>query len=120
MVENQFSGGGGEENKKERKRKEKEEKPKWKKNQAMRERKSYRRGEEKGKGREGKRRFSHCSDGRSSIVRELKLVHATRATHGYRNQNFSSKLQEVGVFSYIGSSLFKSRKWPCSSAQTRD
>ena len=77
-------------------------------------------GREKGKGRERKRRFSRCSDGRSSIVRELKLVHATRAAHGYRNPKFSSKLQEVGVFSYTSSSLFKSRKWPCDSAQTQD
>ena len=33
---------------------------------------------------------------------------------------FLSKLQEVGVFSYIGSSLFKSRKWLCDLAQTQD
>ena len=75
---------------------------------------------EKGKGREGNRRFSQCFNSRSSIVRELKLVHATRATCGYRNPNFSSKLQEVGVFSYIGSSLFKSYKWSCGSAQTQN
>ena len=84
--------------KKERKIKENEEKPKRKKKKI----KSW--------GREGKRRFSQCSDDRISIVRELKLVHVTRATRGYRNLNISSKLQEVGVFSYIGSSLFKSRK----------
>ena len=54
----------------------------------------------KGKRREGKRRFSRCYDGRSSIVRELKLVYATRATRGYRNPIFLSKLQEVG-FSLI-------------------
>ena len=40
-------------------------------------------GEKKEKGREGKRRFSRCSDGRSSIVRDLKLVHTMRATCGY-------------------------------------
>ena len=28
--------------------------------------------------------------------------------------------QKVEVFSYTGSSLFKSRKWPCGSAQTQD
>ena len=31
-----------------------------------------------------------------------KVGPAMRATRGYRNPNFSSKLQEVGVFSYIG------------------
>ena len=40
---------------------------------------------------------------------ELKFVQATRATRGYQNSNFSLKLQEEGVFSYTGSSLFKSR-----------
>ena len=65
----------------------------------------------KKKGREGKRRFSRCSDGRSLIVRELKLVHKTRATYGYRNPNFLSKLQEVGVLSYTGSFSLKGRKW---------
>ena len=47
-----------------------------------------------------KRRFSRCFDGRSSIVIELKLVHTMRATRGYQNPNFSSKLQGLGVFSY--------------------
>ena len=37
-------------------------------------------------GRKGK--FSQCSDGRSSTVRELKLVDAMRATHGYQNLEF--------------------------------
>ena len=32
------------------------------------------------------------------------MVHATRATRGYRNPSFSSQLQDVGVFSYTGSS----------------
>ena len=69
------------------------------------------RGGEKGKEREGKRRFSRCSDDWSLIVRELKLVYTTRATCGYRDPNFSSKLQEVGVFSYIGFFSLKGRKW---------
>ena len=56
----------------------------------------------------------------NSSEQETKLVYAIRATRGYRNLNFSSKFQKVGVFSYIGSSLFKSCKWPCGSAQTRD
>ena len=58
---------------------------------------------------ESERGFSWCSDSRSSIVLELKLVHTTRATCGYRNPNFSSKLQEVGVFSYTGSFSLKGR-----------
>ena len=70
------------------------------------------------KKKKGKRRFSQCSDGRSSIVRELKLVHATRATCGYRNPNFSSNLQEVGDFSYTGSFSLKGRKWPYGTAPT--
>ena len=44
---------------------------------------------------------------RNSSGQETKLVHATRATRGYRNPSFSSKLQEVGVFSYTGSSLLR-------------
>ena len=58
--------------------------------------------------------------GRNVSGQETKLVHATRATREYRNPSFSSKLQEIGVFSYTGSSLFKSRKWPCGLAQTHD
>ena len=38
---------------------------------------------EEKRGREEKERISRCSDSRSSTVRELKLVQATRATHGY-------------------------------------
>ena len=77
-------------------------------------------GEKKEKGEREKEDFPGVLNGRSSIVRELKLVHATRATRVYRNPNFSSKLQEVGVFSYTNSSLFKSSKWPYGSAQTWD
>ena len=53
-------------------------------------------GREKGKEREGKRRFSRCSDGRSSIVRELKYVHATRATCRYQNPNFRRSSKRYG------------------------
>ena len=72
-------------------------KERGKKEKEKRRKKKTVRGREKGKGREGKRRFSWCSEGRSLIVRDLKLVHATRATRGYRNLNFSLKPQEVGV-----------------------
>ena len=40
--------------------------------------------------REEKERISWCFDSKKSIVQELKLVHATRATRGYQNQSFSS------------------------------
>ena len=39
-------------------------------------------GREKEKMREGKGRFSWCSDNWSSVILELKLVHAKRATRG--------------------------------------
>ena len=59
--------------------------------------KKKKKGEEKGnegergrKGKKGKGIFSHRSDGRSSTVRELKSVHAMKATRGYQNQGFSS------------------------------
>ena len=42
------------------------------------------------KGKRGKDRFSRRFDGRSSKVRELKSVHAMRATHGYQSQWVSS------------------------------
>ena len=75
-------------------------------------------GERKRKRERGKEKIFLCSDGRSSIVLELKLVHVTRATCGYRNPNFASKLQEVGVFFYIGSFSLKGRKWPYGIAPT--
>ena len=40
---------------------------------------------ERKKGKKGKEKFSRLSDGRSSMVRELKSVHVKRATHGYQN-----------------------------------
>ena len=46
------------------------------------------------------------------------MVHATKSTCGYRNPNFSSKLQEVGVFSYTGSFSLKGRKWLYGIAST--
>ena len=68
--------------------------------------------------REGKRRFSRCYDGRSSIVRELKLVHATRTTRGYRNPNFSSKFQEVWFSPTLVSFSLKGRKSPYGTTPT--
>ena len=46
------------------------------------------------------------------------MVHVTRVTRGYRNPNFSLKVQEVGVFSYTGSFSLKGRKWPYGIAPT--
>ena len=80
------------------------------------ERKKRRREEKKRKGNNTSLRDFRRTDGRNASGQETKLVHTTRAMHGYRNPSFSSKLQEVGVFSYTGSFLFKSRKWPCGSA----
>ena len=34
---------------------------------------------------------------RNSSEQKAKLVYAIRVTHGYRNPNFSSKFQKVGV-----------------------
>ena len=74
------------------------------------------------KGEKKKRAFNfRCYNGWKSIGRELKLFYLTRATSRYqKNKRFDSTLQEVGVFSYTSSFLFKSRKWSCGSAQTQD
>ena len=85
----------------------------------MRERKNRWR-EEKKKGNETFLHDLRRIGGPNASGQEKKLVHVTRVTCGYRNPNFWSKLQEVGVFSYTGSSLFMTRKWPCGSTQTRD
>ena len=79
------------------------------------------RGKRDGERRKKKRNDPSLRDlrrtsGQNALGQETKLVHATRATRGYQNPSFSSKLQEVGVFSYTGSSLFKSCKWQCGSA----
>ena len=44
------------------------------------------RGEKEKMGKKEKEINFRCSDGRSSTVCELKVVHATRATRGYQNQ----------------------------------
>ena len=79
------------------------------------------RGEKKKKkGNDTSLRDLRRTGGRNASGQETKLVHVMKATRGYRNPSFSSKLQKVGVFSYTGSSLFKSCKWSCGLAQTRD
>ena len=45
---------------------------------------------ERKKERERKWRFSHLFDGRNSTVREENLIHALRATRGYKNLGVSS------------------------------
>ena len=58
-------------------------------------------GEEKEKEKKKKNDTSLCdlrlTGSRNSSEQEAKLVYAIRATHGYRNPNFSSKFQKVGV-----------------------
>ena len=59
-------------------------------------------GEEKEKEKKKKRNSTSLRDllltgGRNSLEQETKLVYAIRATHGYRNPNFSSKFQKVGI-----------------------
>ena len=70
------------------KRKEKKEREKRK----QRERKTVRReeGREKEKEEKGKGKFLGFSGGRSSIVRELKLVHAARSTCGHQKVGVST------------------------------
>ena len=41
------------------------------------------------------------TDGRNSSEQDAKLVYAIRATRGYRNPNFSSKFQKIGVSSIL-------------------
>ena len=54
--------------------------------QVRREVKRRRKTGEKGeKGKRERKIFSRHSNGQSLTVRELKLVHATRATRGYQN-----------------------------------
>ena len=50
------------------------------------------------KGEKRKRRFSQCSDGQISTIRELKLIHTMRATRGYQNLGVSSKSKRYGIF----------------------
>ena len=55
-------------------------------------RKTVRREKKEGKGerRKGKRNISRLSDGRSSTVRGLKLVHAARSTCGHQKFEVST------------------------------
>ena len=115
MVENQFGGGG--ENKRKRKEKEREKKRKNKKEgECVRVRGKRDDERRKKKGTPLPFALLGLTEGRNSSDQETKLVYVIQATRGYRNPNFSSKFQKVGVFSYTGFSLFKSCKWPCGSA----
>ena len=63
--------------------------------------------------------FLRCSDGRSSLARELKLVYSTRATTRYQEQKDSVLHARRGRgFSYSGSFSFKGHKWPCGLEPT--
>ena len=58
--------------------------------------------------------FLRCSDGRSSVIRELKLVYSTRATSRYQERKDSVLHAPRGRgFSYSNSFSFKGRKWLC-------
>ena len=58
--------------------------------------------------------FLRCSDGRSSVARELKLVYSTRAMSRYQERKDSVLHAPRGrAFSYSGSFSFKGRKWSC-------
>ena len=63
--------------------------------------------------REEKKGLSRCSDGRSSVAREVKLVYSTRATTRYQERKDSVLHTSRGRgFSYSDSFSFKGRKWP--------
>ena len=55
-------------------------------------------------------KFLRCSEGRSLVARELKLVYSTKATSRYQEQEDSVLHALRGrVFSYSGSFSFKGR-----------
>ena len=61
-----------------------------------------RRKREKKKKRNGASlRDLQLTDDRNSSEQDAKLVYAIRATRGYRNPNFSSKFQKIGVSSIL-------------------
>ena len=63
--------------------------------------------------------FLRCSDDRSSVARELKLVYSTRATSRYQERKDSMLHASRGRgFSYLGSFSFKCHKWPCGPDPT--
>ena len=77
----------------------------------------------KTKNKQKKTKLSHfflrCSDGRSLVARELKLVYSTKATSRYQERKDSVLHAPRGRgFSYSGSFSFKGRKWSCGSDST--
>ena len=73
-----------------RKRKEKQKGKKRKEKRNKKEKNSYRERKGKGETRKGKGKISRLSGGRSSTVRGLKLVHATRSTCGHQKVGVST------------------------------
>ena len=63
--------------------------------------------------------FLQCSDSRSSVALELKLVYLTRARSRYQEWKDSvlHALRGRGL-SYSSSVSFKGRKWPCGLEST--
>ena len=63
--------------------------------------------------------FLRCSDGWSSITRELKLIYSTGATSKYQERKDSVLHVPRGRgLSYSGFFSFKGRKWPCGLEPT--
>ena len=63
--------------------------------------------------------FLRCSDGRSLVARELKLVYSTRVTSRYQERKDSVlHAPRCRGFSYSGSFSFKGHKWPCGLKPT--
>ena len=94
-----------EEGKKREKKKKRKEMGKGKQKEKMRKKNkkwrteshAWRRGERKQKRNDTSLHDLLQTGGRNASGKETKLFHATRATRGYRNSNFSSKFQKVGV-----------------------
>ena len=66
--------------------------------------------EERRKKKKKKRNITSLRDlrltgSRNSLEKDAKLVYAIRVTRGYRNPNFSSKFQKVGVSTLVISCL---------------
>ena len=63
--------------------------------------------------------FLRCSDGRSSVAQELKLVYSTSVMSRYQERKDLVLHAPRGRgFSYLGSFSFKGHKWPCGLEPT--
>ena len=79
----------------------------------------WRKKKKKGKKNKVVQIFLRCSDSRSSVARELKLVYSIRATSRYQERKDSVLHAPRGRgFSYFGSFSLKGRKWSCGLEPT--